>query len=90
MGVSRMAAACSELQEVGASGDLARARELLEWTEAEFERVRPMLEAETAGSQKQESLTEGLIAVGPRLRILRGERGVARRAGFMVQATYPT
>jgi two-component system, sensor histidine kinase and response regulator len=50
MGVSRMAAACSELQEVGASGDLARARELLEWTEAEFERVRPMLEAETAGS----------------------------------------
>ena len=50
MGASRMAAACSDLQEVGASGDLAQALGVLEQTEAEFERVRPLLEAETTGS----------------------------------------
>ncbi len=50
MGASRMAELCAELQDVGASGDLSRAPGLLEGTEAEFDRVRPVLEAETAGS----------------------------------------
>ena len=46
MGAARMSAICSELQDVGASGDLARARGLLERLEEEFGRVRPALEAE--------------------------------------------
>jgi hypothetical protein len=45
-----MAAACSELQEVGASGDLAQALGLFEQIEAEFKRVRPMLQGETTRS----------------------------------------
>ena len=49
MGATRMSAICSELQDVGASGDLARARELFEGLEEEFGRVRPALEAEIKG-----------------------------------------
>jgi len=48
MGARRMAAICAELEDVGASGDLSRARALLEQLEEEFGRVRPALEAETA------------------------------------------
>ncbi|MDP9474737.1 MAG: PAS domain S-box protein, partial [Actinomycetota bacterium] len=48
MGAKRMATICSELQEVGASGDLSRASVLLGALEEEFGRVRPALEAETA------------------------------------------
>jgi len=48
MGARRMAAICTELQYVGASGDLSRVPELLERLEAEFGRVRPALEAEIA------------------------------------------
>jgi signal transduction histidine kinase/DNA-binding response OmpR family regulator len=49
MGATRMSAICAELQEVGASGDLARARGLFEGLEEEFGRVRPALEAEIEG-----------------------------------------
>src|SRR5215211_5004607 len=46
MGATRMAAICAELQDVGASGNLARAPELLGRLEEEFERARPALEAQ--------------------------------------------
>ena len=46
MGATRMAAICAELQNVGASGNLARAPELLGRLVAEFERARPVLEAQ--------------------------------------------
>jgi two-component system, sensor histidine kinase and response regulator len=46
MGATRMSAICSELQDVGGSGDLSRAAGLLEGLEEEFGRVRPALEAE--------------------------------------------
>jgi CheY-like chemotaxis protein len=46
MGARRMAEICEELQELGKSGYLARAPELLGRLEAEFRRVRPALEAE--------------------------------------------
>jgi PAS domain S-box-containing protein len=46
MGAVRMATLCAELEDVGAFGDLSRAPELLEHLEAEFERVRPVLEGE--------------------------------------------
>jgi two-component system sensor histidine kinase/response regulator len=48
MGAKRMAELCAELQDAGTSGDLSCAPELLERLEAEFERVRPALEAELA------------------------------------------
>lgn len=44
IGASRMSEICNELQNVGASGNLARAPEVLEQLEAEFVRVRPALE----------------------------------------------
>ena len=46
MGAKRMANTCGALQDAGASEDLARAPGLLESLEAEFDRVRPALEAE--------------------------------------------
>ena len=46
MGATRMSVICAELQDVGASGELARAPDLLEGLEEEFGRVRPALEAE--------------------------------------------
>ena len=49
IGARGMAAICAELQEVGTSGDLARARELLGRLEEEFGRVRPALERELEG-----------------------------------------
>ena len=49
MGAARMSAICADLQDVGASGDLARAPGLLEGLEEEFGRVRPALEAEMEG-----------------------------------------
>nr|MDQ3317199.1 response regulator [Actinomycetota bacterium] len=49
MGATGMAAICAELEEAGASGDLARAPGLLERLEEEFGRVRPALEAEMEG-----------------------------------------
>ena len=52
MGATRMAAICSELEDVGASGDLSRAPELLERLEEEFGHVRKALEAETARSRE--------------------------------------
>ncbi len=48
MGAKRMAAICSELQDVGHFGELEPAPVLVERLEAEFERVRPALEAEIA------------------------------------------
>ena len=51
MGAARMAEICADLQEIGDSGDLARAPELLERLEAEFDRVRSALEAEIARGQ---------------------------------------
>ncbi len=51
MGAKRMAAICSELQDAGESGDLSGASELLVGLKAEFERVRPALEAERAGAR---------------------------------------
>ena len=49
MGATRISAICSELQDVGAPGNLARARELFGGLEEEFGRVRPALEAEVEG-----------------------------------------
>jgi hypothetical protein len=43
-----MRAGCSELEEVGASGDLYKAPELLNRLEEEFGRVRAALEAKIA------------------------------------------
>jgi two-component system sensor histidine kinase/response regulator len=51
MGAKKMAEICGELQNVGASGDPARAPRLFERLEEEFGRVRPALEAELARSQ---------------------------------------
>jgi two-component system, sensor histidine kinase and response regulator len=51
MGAKKMAEICAELQNVGASGDPARAPRLFERLEEEFGRVRPALEAELARSQ---------------------------------------
>ena len=45
MGAVRMVEICAALQEVGASGDLSRAPELLDELEAEFWRLHPALEA---------------------------------------------
>jgi len=50
MGAARMTAGCSEMQDVGASGDLYRAPELLNRLEEEFGRVRAALEARIARS----------------------------------------
>jgi PAS domain S-box-containing protein len=50
MGAKRMVAICSELQDVGASGNLSNAPELLERLGGEFGRVRTALEAEIARS----------------------------------------
>jgi CheY-like chemotaxis protein/HPt (histidine-containing phosphotransfer) domain-containing protein len=52
MGAKRMSAVCSELEDIGASGDLTRAPALLGQLEEEFSCVRPALEAEAekAGS----------------------------------------
>ncbi len=43
MGVSRMAGICADLQEIGRSGNLPRAPELLGKLEAEFDHVGPEL-----------------------------------------------
>jgi two-component system, sensor histidine kinase and response regulator len=51
MGATPMAQICAELEDVGASGDLSRAPELLERLEEEFWRVRLALESEVARSQ---------------------------------------
>ncbi len=51
MGAKRMAAICSELQDAGESGDLSGVPELLKVLEAEFEQVRPALEAQRAGAR---------------------------------------
>jgi signal transduction histidine kinase/DNA-binding response OmpR family regulator len=45
MGAAHMAELCAEIQGLGASDDLSRAPELLDALEAEFERIRPALEA---------------------------------------------
>ena len=45
MGAVQMAKICAGVQELGASGELSRVPELLDDLEAEFERVRPDLEA---------------------------------------------
>ena len=52
LGAVRMAAICSELQDVSASKDLLRAPTLVERLEEEFGRVRPALE--TAGARSRE------------------------------------
>ena len=51
MGAQKMSAICAELEDVGASGDLSRAPELLERLEEESGRVRTALEAELARSR---------------------------------------
>ena len=51
MGAERMSAICSELQDVGASGDLPSVPGLLERLEEEFGRARAALEAELARSR---------------------------------------
>ena len=45
MGAVRMVEICTSLQELGTSGDLSRAPELIDALEKEFERVRPTLQA---------------------------------------------
>ncbi len=52
MGAREMAATCSDLQELGESGDLSGAPELLGRLEEEFGRVRPALEAEVEGDAR--------------------------------------
>jgi HPt (histidine-containing phosphotransfer) domain-containing protein len=51
MGALRMSAICSELEDAGHSGKLQEAAGLAERLEAEFGRVLPALEAETARSE---------------------------------------
>jgi HPt (histidine-containing phosphotransfer) domain-containing protein len=48
MGAVRMVEICTRLQELGISGDLSRAPELIDALEAEFERVHPALRAAVA------------------------------------------
>jgi CheY-like chemotaxis protein/nitrogen-specific signal transduction histidine kinase len=48
MGAVRMVEICAELQDLGASGELSRAQEVLDALEAEFGRVHPALEAAIA------------------------------------------
>jgi CheY-like chemotaxis protein len=50
LGARRMAEICSELQELGATGDITRIPALLECLEGEFERVRPALKTQIAMS----------------------------------------
>jgi CheY-like chemotaxis protein/HPt (histidine-containing phosphotransfer) domain-containing protein len=45
MGAAHMAEICAEIQDLGASGELSRAPELLDALEEEFKRIRPALEA---------------------------------------------
>ncbi|MDQ3965352.1 MAG: response regulator [Actinomycetota bacterium] len=52
MGARRMAKICEQLEDVGASGDLARAPELLKRLEAEFDHVREALRAEIGSSSE--------------------------------------
>jgi hypothetical protein len=46
MGALKMSNICAELQDIGHSGELSHAIVLVGRLEAEFERVRPALEAE--------------------------------------------
>jgi HPt (histidine-containing phosphotransfer) domain-containing protein len=46
MGAVKIATLCGELQDAGTRGNLSYTPELLERLEAEFERIRPALEAE--------------------------------------------
>jgi CheY-like chemotaxis protein len=48
MGAARMARMCARLEEIGASGELSRAPELLDAIEAEFGRIQPVLTAAVA------------------------------------------
>jgi histidine phosphotransfer protein HptB len=48
MGAARMAQMCARLEEIGASGELSRAPELLDAIEMKFGRVRPALTAAIA------------------------------------------
>ncbi|HLL41163.1 MAG TPA: Hpt domain-containing protein, partial [Rubrobacteraceae bacterium] len=52
MGAARMTTICSELQDVGASGDPSRAPELLERLEEEFGHVHRALEAKITRSRE--------------------------------------
>ena len=45
MGAIQMVKICAGIQDLGASGALSRAPELLDELEAEFKRIRPALEA---------------------------------------------
>ena len=45
MGAARMVKICAGIQGLVVSGELSRAPELLDELEAEFERIRPALEA---------------------------------------------
>jgi HPt (histidine-containing phosphotransfer) domain-containing protein len=57
MGAPRMTAGCSELEGVGASGDLHKAPGLLNRLEEEFGRVRAALEAKIARRRNECPLT---------------------------------
>ena len=57
MGAARMTAGCSELEGVGASGDLHKAPGLLNRLEEEFGRVRAALEAKIARRRNECPLT---------------------------------
>jgi signal transduction histidine kinase/CheY-like chemotaxis protein len=48
MGAARMAQMCARLEEIGASGELSRAHELLDAIEMEFGRIQPALTAAIA------------------------------------------
>ncbi|HJQ30043.1 MAG TPA: response regulator [Rubrobacter sp.] len=50
MGAVRMVELCANLEEMGASGDLSRAPELLDAIEAEFRRLHPALKAAVAAT----------------------------------------
>lgn len=51
IGAIRMAKICEQLQEMGASEDLMTLPRLLDQLEAEFDRVRTVLEAERLRNQ---------------------------------------
>ena len=50
MGAVQMAEICAGIQDLGASGELSRAPQLLDELEAEFKRIRPALEAAISAS----------------------------------------
>ena len=59
MGAVQMAEICAGIQELGASGELSHAPELLDELEAEFKRIRPALEAAVTAVELVDDVSTG-------------------------------